>query len=284
VIGGWFVTALGAFITALVVGLLLCYGEGYAFVGILLLLVVSLDISNKAHHLYEKAKQEAAASDLSKEDIVTIQVLRRESPEQISKVIGQLSGIYTKIINGLNKEDLASLKSTRKKKKKMEKEIDRLKGNMYYFIRNLDETSVEASKFYVHSLGYLQDTLQSLSFIVQSSTSHVDNNHKKLKFNQIKDIKTIDYKLDELLTAVSKLFEKQEFQQIQQAQEKQELLVADVEASIQKQIRRIRTTETSPKNSKLYFSLLLETNDLIAAVRKFLELFKEFDSYPTKNN
>ncbi|HLR49747.1 MAG TPA: inorganic phosphate transporter [Candidatus Sphingobacterium stercoripullorum] len=284
VIGGWFVTALGAFITAFVVSLLLYYGEVYAFVGILLLLAVSLYKSNKAHRLKEKAKQEAAASNLSKEDIVTIQEVIRESSEQIAKVIGQLSGIYTKIINGLNKEDLASLKSTRKKIKKMEKEIDRLKGNMYYFIRNLDETSVEASKFYVHSLGYLQDTLQSLSFIVQSSTSHVDNNHKKLKFNQIKDIKTIDYKLDELLTAVSKLFEKQEFQQIQQAQEKQELLVADVEASIQKQIRRIRTTETSPKNSKLYFSLLLETNDLISAVRKLLELFKEFDSYPTKNN
>lgn len=284
VIGGWFVTALGAFITAFVVSLLLYYGEVYAFVGILLLLAVSLYKSNKAHRLKEKAKQEAAASSLSKEDIVTIQEVIRESSEQIAKVIGQLSGIYTKIINGLNKEDLASLKSTRKKIKRMEKDIDRLKGNMYYFIRNLDETSVEASKFYVHSLGYLQDTLQSLSFIAQSSTSHVDNNHKKLKFNQIKDIKTIDYKLDELLSAVSKLFEKQEFQQIQKAQQKQELLVADVEASIQKQIRRIRTTETSPKNSKLYFSLLLETNDLISAVRKLLELFKEFDSYPTKDN
>ena len=264
--------------------LLLYYGEVYAFVGILLLLAVSLYKSNKAHRLKEKAKQEAAASNLSKEDIVTIQEVIRESSEQIAKVIGQLSAIYTKIINGLNKEDLASLKSTRKKIKKMEKDIDRLKGNMYYFIRNLDETSVEASKFYVHSLGYLQDTLQSLSFIAQSSTSHVDNNHKKLKFNQIKDIKTIDYKLDELLAVVSKLFEKQEFQQIQNAQQKQELLVADVEASIQKQIRRIRTTETSPKNSKLYFSLLLETNDLISAVRKLLELFKEFDSYPTKDN
>src|SRR5699024_8148853 len=59
VIGGWFVTALGAFITAFVVSLLLYYGEVYAFVGILLLLAVSLYKSNKAHRLKEKAKQEA---------------------------------------------------------------------------------------------------------------------------------------------------------------------------------------------------------------------------------
>jgi len=48
---------------------------------------------------------------------------------------------------------------------------------------------------------------------------------------------------------------------------------------IQKQITRIRTTENSPKNSKLYFALLLETNDLIKATMSLLELFKEFNQY-----
>ena len=50
-----------------------------------------------------------------------------------------------------------------------------------------------------------------------------------------------------------------------------------IENLITKQIVRIRTTETSPKNSKLYFALLLETNDLIKSIMSLLELFKEFN-------
>ncbi|HQV37064.1 MAG TPA: hypothetical protein PLC36_12190, partial [Flavobacterium sp.] len=53
-------------------------------------------------------------------------------------------------------------------------------------------------------------------------------------------------------------------------------ILNNVSELIQKQITRIRTVETSPKNSKLYFGLLLETNDLIKATMNLLELFKEF--------
>ena len=53
---------------------------------------------------------------------------------------------------------------------------------------------------------------------------------------------------------------------------------------IQKQIARIRTTETSPKNSKLYFGLLLETNDLVKSTMSLLELFREFDMHVKAKN
>src|SRR5690606_848185 len=102
----------------------------------------------------------------------------------------------------LGKQDLIALKGTKKKVKKLEKEIDKLKDNVYYFIKHLDDTSVEASKFYVHTLGYLQDTVQSLGYISQSCTTHVDNNHKKLKFNQIKDIKFIEQELNKVFAEV----------------------------------------------------------------------------------
>ena len=57
--------------------------------------------------------------------------------------------------------------------------------------------------------------------------------------------------------------------------EKQELL-KDVSASIEKQISRIRTDETSAKNTTLYFSVLLETKDLIVALMNILEIYEEF--------
>ena len=65
--------------------------------------------------------------------------------------------------------------------------------------------------------------------------------------------------------------------------EKQELL-DHVSKSIEKQIQRIRTEESSPKNTTLYFGNLLETKDLIAAIMSLLELYQEFHFNMKKAN
>ena len=58
-------------------------------------------------------------------------------------------------------------------------------------IKSLDETSVQASRFYIMVLGYLQDVAQSISYISRASYKHVNNNHKNLKKGQLKDLKNI---------------------------------------------------------------------------------------------
>ena len=44
---------------------------------------------------------------------------------------------------------------------------------------------------------------------------------------------------------------------------------------IDKQVDRTRTEESSPKNTTLYFSLLLETRDFITATMNLLEQYQE---------
>ena len=46
--------------------------------------------------------------------------------------------------------------------------------------------------------------------------------------------------------------------------------------SIDEQIARIRTEESSPKNSTLYFGILLETKDLILTLMNLLQLYQDF--------
>lgn len=275
VIGGWFVTAIVAFSAAFIVAYVLKVGQVVSFVGLLIMVGILL-YSNARRHS-KKAKAEAELLQLKREDIVTINEIISESSHQIARVIGSTNQVYSDVMQNLGMQDLAKLKENKKSLKKLEKEVDELKSNVYYFIKNLDETSVEASKFYVMILGYLQDMVQSLSFITQNSHSHVNNNHKQLKFNQIRDLKNIDSNLSELFLFLENSFTTQSFEKIDEVLQKKEDILAQVELLIQKQITRIRTTETSPKNSKLYFGLLLETNDLIKATMGLLELFKEFN-------
>ncbi|MFN3943253.1 MAG: inorganic phosphate transporter [Flavobacterium sp.] len=274
VIGGWFVTAIVAFLAASIVAIILKLGNFVAFVGMIILVAILLYRNAKSHS--EKVKQEQELLQLKREDIVTISEIMNESSEQISKVISKTNHLYSDVVESLGLQDLAKLKENKKALKKLEKEVDELKSNVYYFIKNLDETSVEASKFYVIILGYLQDLTQSLNFITLQSFNHINNNHKQLKFNQIRDLKNIDLQLQEFLDKVEEMFQQKNFVHLEETLKNKSNLLDFVSELIQKQITRIRTTETSPKNSKLYFGLLLETNDLIKSTFSLLELYKEF--------
>ena len=275
VIGGWFFTAFIAFTLAFIMAYILKIGEVFAFVGLLLLLGILLYSSSRKHK--EKVKNEEEIKSLRREDIGTIKEMISESSSQIAKVFRKTSALYSNLVDNLSLQDLAKLKENKKDQKKLEREIDELKSNVFYFIKNLDDNSVEASKFYILILGYLQDMVQSIDFITANSYSHVNNNHKKLKFNQIKGLKNIDQQLQHMLMSLEESFKNEDFHKIDIILEEKQVILDTISELISKQIKTIRTTETSPKNSKLYFGLLLEVNDLVKSIVNLLELFKEFN-------
>lgn len=282
VIGGWFITAFAAFLTAGLVTLFLKFGGVFAFFALMIVVAILMYRSSRNH--IKKSKEKEEETLLNKEDIVTINEVINESSDQIASLINKSNKIYSGVISGLSLQDLLILKENKKAIKKLEKQVDVLKNNVYYFIKNLDETSVEGSKFYILILGYLQDISQSMSFIAQNGYSHVNNNHKQLKFNQTRDLKSIELNVLELFNNIVEVFNTKDFKNIDKILSEKDVTLDKISDLIQKQIERIRTTENSPKNSKLYFALLLETNDLIKATMNLLELFKDFNQYATNKS
>lgn len=281
VIGGWFITALVAFTFAGIAVVTLRLGGVFAFVGIMVLVGILLYRSSKKYNTKVK-QREADLAQFKKEDIATIKEMISESSSQIAKIVSKTNSLYSNVVNHIALQDLTLLKEDKKKLKKLEKEVDELKSNVFYIIKDLDEGSLDASKFYILILGYLQDMVQSVGFITNTSYGHFNNNHKSLKFNQIRDLKSIDEQLSNLFSRLEESFHTEDFAQLDELLKEKALLTDLTSYLIQKQISRIRTTENSPKNSKLYFGLLLETNDLVKATMSLLELFKEFHQYAPK--
>ena len=281
VIGGWFVTAIVAFSMAGLVVTILKVGKVFAFVAIMILVGILLYRSSRKYILKSK-ERDAELAQLRTEDVATIKEIISESSSQIAKVVNKTNILYSDVVNNLGLQDLAKLKEDKKKLKKLEKEVDDLKSNVFYVIKNLDENSIEASKFYILILGFLQDMVQSIGFITNTSYSHINNNHKNLKFNQIRDLKSIDNQLQLLFERLEESFRAEDFSKLDLVLQEKSTLLNSIAELIQKQITRIRTTENSPKNSKLYFGLLLETNDLVKATMSLLELFKEFNEQVDK--
>jgi len=271
VIGGWFFTAFSAFVAAGTIAFLISLGDNPGpMVAVLLLLAVLLLVRNYISHK-KKSKAIASPTGLKKAESSTVQGIIIESADNISNVISRANKIYTDVLKGLAKEDTAKLKKSRKGVEKLDAEIEELRDNVFYFIKNLDETSVRGSNFYITILAYLTDIAQSLDFISKKSHKHVNNNHKKLRFNQIKELREVDDVLESLFGEIEEIFNSRKFDRISYVIDKKAEVFAALSEKIEKQIERTRTEESSPKNTTLYFNILLESKDLVTAIMNLME-------------
>lgn len=275
VIGGWFITALVAFSAAAVFAAIIYFGGIIAITVLIGLAIFSIARSFVIHA--RKEKEKLRNKPFRRKDISTINDIVLESSKNISSIICGVNQMFSKTVKNLGYYDKSKLKKNKKAIKKLESEIDELKRNVFYFIKTIEEKSLDSNRFYILILDYLQDMVQSIGYITRNSYNHVNNNHKNLKFNQIKDLKRVDEKIQALFDEIEQIFSQQDFARIDVVLAGKQELLDEVSLLIEKQIKRIRTTESSPKNSELYFGLLLETRDLVTSTMNLLELYREFD-------
>ena len=273
VIGGWFFTAFSAFTAAAILAFLIHLG-GPAVIAVLLFVAIFLLVRNSLNYR-KKTISVKQDESLLKAESSSVQGVMDESAGNIKSFVNRSSKIYSGAIDGLATYDLAALKKNRKGIHRINNEVEELRDNIFYFIKNLEDSSVSASNFYINILGYLQDISQSIEYVSKASHKHVNNNHRKLRFNQIKDLKEIQGLLESFYSEIKEVFDKKDFDKINTIILEKQDLFDFLTDKINKQVERTRNEEDSPKNTTLYFGLLLETKDLITATMNLLTTFKD---------
>lgn len=276
VIGGWFFTAFSAFTFAGILTYIIYMGRGAA-VAILLLFAAVLVVRNYLSHK-KKSNAQSDHTSLKKSASHTVQEIIEESADNVAKSMYRTTRIFNGVVDGLSNQDAGALKKMRKRIGTFEEEVESLRNHLFYFIKNLDETSVRGSNFYIMVLANLTDVVQSLEFIAKKSYKHIDNNHKPLSKSQISDLNEIQSMFNGILVSVEQAFTAQNFSDLSTCLEKENSILALISEKIDVQIARTRKEEVSPKNTALYFNLLLETKDLVKAVMRLVEEYHNSSS------
>ena len=144
--------------------------------------------------------------------------------------------IYNNTIKGLSEHDLDLLRKNKKQIVKLSDEVDELSDNIFYFIKNLDESSLRASNFYINLVGFLKDMTQSLKYISKVSHKHVNNNHKKLTTTQTNELKSLNDRLEIYFNNIINAFKTESFKEISIILNGEQNLINSVSEKIDKQI------------------------------------------------
>ena len=272
VIGGWFFTAFIAFTAAGVIAFLIHLGGPTA---IAILIFTALLILGRNYVSHRKELEEEKNSEaLTKAESKSIQGVIDESRSNMSKASKKIKKIYSQSIQGLAKGDLSALKKNRKAVSKYSEEVDDLRNDLFYFIKNLDEETIKgASNFYINVLAYMQDIAESLQYISKITYKHINNNHTGLTFNQIRELQEIDSELNNLYNEIQFIFSNENLKELNKVIDKKQELYSSLKEKIDIQIARTKKDESSPKNTTLYFSILIESKDLVEKTMNLLEMY-----------
>ena len=277
VIGGWFFTAFIAFTAAGIIAFLIHLG-GPTAIAILIFAALLILVRNYVSHRKEM-EEEKNSDALTRAESKSIQGVIDESSGNMSKASKKIKKIYSQSIHGLAKGDLNGLKKNKKAVSKYSEEIDDLRNDLFYFIKNLDESTIKgASNFYINVLAYLQDIAESLQYISKITYKHINNNHTNLTFNQIRELQEIDSELNNLYDEIQFIFSKNNFKELNKVIDKKQELYSSLKQKIDIQISRTKKDESSPKNTTLYFSILIESKDLVEKTMNLLEMYSESKS------
>lgn len=274
VIGSWVLTALIAFLTAAIMAMMLWFGS-YGMLILLVILVFGFIIWNSIKNK-KRQQRKKEQKRYNKVDILTISEMTSVSSEYIIDVIEANNALLREVINNLGYHDASRFKTTLKKRVQQEQRIELMRENMISSVKTIEESALEASRFYIAVIGSLEAIVMGMSKITMRAHAHVDNNYKNLKFSQIKALKRIDEEFNTANTRLIAVFQAEDFEEIDDVVTDFQRLKGNISSEINRQILRIKQEENNPKHTALYFELLLELKDL---TKSTLKMTLRFQSY-----
>ena len=277
VIGGWFGTAFIALLSSGLILTLIYYGRGTA---IILLLVSAAVIIIRNYLAYNKRqKEEAEQFFIKRAESITLKGVINESAKNVENVIRRSRSIIELNIEGLSKQDAEKLKQGRKEVKTLSSEIEDVRASVFHFIQNLEDSSVQASAFYISMVNQLNNISQSLEYISKMCNDHVLNNHSKLRYTQLRDLREIKEQFEkDIFNQTADSLKGLSQEGITELLDRKDRLESIITQKIDTHVQDIRNEDSSPKNTTLYFSLLLESKDFLNAITSLItEYYKSYE-------
>ncbi len=273
VVGGWFFTALSAFIVAFVFANIFYFGGTIAIVLVLALAIV---IVYRSHRYHDKRMEEelAYAKGLETETLNRVKVIEM-SAIHIETTLNALSKVLDDTLQGLAEEDLAKLTKTYKDVRAIKKQTEQLKRMTNKALEKVEEHEVEAVHLYILVADYLNEMAQHVQHVVKPGLDHVDNNHKPLLPVQIEELTAIHKKLNDHLMATIAAFKNADIGDTKRLQDELQTFVKSIRTLRKNQIKRIKSHELGTRNSILYLNHLGELRNLALFSNRIVKVFDE---------
>lgn len=276
VIMGWFITALGGFLIALAVTLVLAYGGTVAIIAITLICVALIIKSNFLGKKQEDKHEESA--------VARIGDALKQSPEEaliaytehVCASMDKVTMIYDRTIVAVFKENRKVLRDMVREAEEFYHSTRQQKYELLPMLRNLEESDVNTGHYYVQIVDYISETSKALLHITRPCYKHVDNNHTGLSKEQVYDLKRINDRVEEIFGEINTMLRTRTFDSMDRVLNMRDEMFDLIDEVMQNQLRRLRDNGGSSSANMLFFNILTETKTMVLHSRNIMKSLEHF--------
>ena len=267
VVAGWFVTALGGFIIAYVVGLALVYGGTV----MLILLTVLAGYMLVHSNFIKKTKSAETTTAVTNENVV------EEIATVVSSTINTATRIYDRTLLAVFKENRKVLRDLNRESSELYERMHERKYRMMSTLRMLRESDLDTAQYYVQVVDYLNELTKALTHIVRPAYGHIDNNHEGLTREQTTDLIRVGDEVEAIYRRINAMLTTNDFGDIDLVLSMRDRLFETISDAIKSELRRFITSgKGSTKASMLYLTILNETRTMVLQLRNLLKAQRHF--------
>ena len=263
VVAGWFITALGGFLIAFVVGLALIYGGTPAFIVITVLCGWMLIHSN----FLKKNKENTVARQQAETDQDIIAALR----DEVCTTMESATRIYDRTMIAVFKENRKVLRDMVKESNDLFYRSREHKYTLLPTLKKLQGSDVNTAHYYVQVVDYLNEMTKALMHITRPAFEHIDNNHEGLSMEQTRDLISINDDVESIYRRINLMLREGDFSEIETVLTMRDQLFESIAEAIKSELTRINEARSNTKASMLYLTILTETKNMVLQSRNLLK-------------
>ena len=273
VIGGWFLTALIAFVVSSVFATVIHYFGVPGVIGILLLAGVVIWKNKKKHEGRVKETEEARVFNLKK--ISDAHTAISSTFDHLASLLGAVRESFDLTFDALFDQNIDELKKQRKKANQIQLWTNIIMANVFKVLRLQQKGDAKISYKYAQIIRRLQKISDGHRDIVVRCYKHIGNKHKGLLDVQIEELKKIKICILDIILKAETSFNRKEIVDYQNIVDQYLYMRKLADQFNQNQIERIRTETSKTRLSILFYAIVGNCIMIAKQNIKLLEIFNE---------
>ncbi len=284
VIGGWFMTALMAFVVSFLFANIIYYFKVPGVIAIMLFAGALIWKNQKQHKDRVKETEEAKIFNLKKIHDPHMSV--SNTFDHLAYLLKAIRESFDVSFDALFDQDIDQLKKQRKKVKQIQLWTNIIMANVFKVLRLLQKEDVKISYKYAQTIRRLQKISDGHRDTIVRAYKHIGNKHKGLLDIQIEELKQIKICILDIILKAETSFRKKEIVNYQNIVDQYQYMRDLADQFNQNQIERIRNDTSKTRLSILFYAIVGNCIMIGKQNIKLLEIFNEsfkFDEQLSKS-
>ncbi len=273
VVGGWFLTAFIAFITAFVFAMCIAYLKLTGIILLFVILFLAILKDHKKHKTRTRATEATEILNLKK--VTDHRIAISITFDHFAILIREFRECFDISTSALFTQDVDALNIQRKRIKKHQIWVNIIMANVFKVLRLHQKEDNKLSYKYAQTIRRLQKMSDGFRDIVLRSYIHIANKHKGLLDVQITELKEVKDVMMDVLFKMETAFKNKDISDYKSIVEQYGNMRKMAERMNTEQIKRIQDNTSKTRLSILFYAIVGDCLMLVKQNLKLLEILNE---------